>query len=312
MIRFCVFSFFSFLAFRDRSNKQASSTSARHSARQNSPSKTPAPQRLQNAPKQPLPKQTTPPQPLPKQPTPQQPVPEPPAPEPSQSTPQQSVPKQPAPPLQPAPGSLQPAAHPSQPALQQPTPINRSALAHNRLAGKKIKLGIKPFRVSSTDPKVLLSKLLGPWDPVKSTYEKYDYMMAFIDGGINARVGPPVYGVNLVECTREIQTAMTGILGGRPSEEVTSAIVVALFRVKSHVQKLLQEKDPITGATFMRMWIVHALFNLLVWSRCRRPESRPIFAKDGVLLRKTMHVLPKARGAWEKEGGHETTTRHVE
>ena len=73
--------------------------------------------------------------------------------------------------------------------------------------------------------------------------------MAFMDAGINAAVGPPVYGVNLVECTREIQTTMTGILGGRPSEEVTSTVVVALFRVKSHVQNLLLQKDPVSGAT---------------------------------------------------------------
>ena len=107
--------------------------------------------------------------------------------------------------------------------------------------------GYKFNDVDTIPPSVLLDKLLGRWDPVRKIYPKMTYLMDLMESGIGMG-GGPIRGVNFTTRCRAIRKDMVGVLGGKPSEDVMFATVLALYRVKKHVALLIDQSDPLTGA----------------------------------------------------------------
>lgn len=97
---------------------------------------------------------------------------------------------------------------------------------------------------------MLLDNLLGSWDPVKKKYEKLAYIMDVMEAGVGLG-GGPVKGVNFTARCRDICAQVTELLEGRPSENVMFATVLALYRVKPQVIKIIEEADPHTGTYYI-------------------------------------------------------------
>ena len=68
-------------------------------------------------------------------------------------------------------------------------------LASQRLVGRKISVWVKSAKVKDIEPKELLTRILGRWDPVTKRYTKFELMMDFMEAGI--ALGYQIRGVNI-------------------------------------------------------------------------------------------------------------------
>lgn len=93
---------------------------------------------------------------------------------------------------------------------------------------------------------MLLERLLGRWDPVRDRFEKMENLMKLMEAGLGLG-GGPVRGVNWTARCKEIAVELVRVLGGRPSEDIMSATVTALYQVKPHIIRLVDDADPLTG-----------------------------------------------------------------
>ena len=117
---------------------------------------------------------------------------------------------------------------------------------NNRAAGRLISCGLKHDQVNKAQKSVLLDKLVGQWNPVSKSYTKMKHLMDLMEASIGLG-GGPVRGINFTSRCREIALQLREHLAGKPSEDIMFATVLALYRVKSHVEKLLRLDDPLTG-----------------------------------------------------------------
>lgn len=118
-------------------------------------------------------------------------------------------------------------------------------LASQRLAGRKISVRVKSAKVKDIEPKELLTRILGRWDPVAKRYTKFELMMDFMEAGI--ALGYPIRGVNITTISQGIGEELIPVLGDKPSNEIVLAIILSLFRVKDHVKEVLKNSNPGTG-----------------------------------------------------------------
>ena len=119
---------------------------------------------------------------------------------------------------------------------------------NNRAAGKCISCGVTKDQVPTTSKRQLFDHLLGTWDPVLKKYPNQIHIMNLMEAAIGLG-GGPVHGVNFTARCRSMAMEMKSNLGGKPSEDIMFATVLALYRIKSHVDKQIREADPMTGVT---------------------------------------------------------------
>ena len=120
---------------------------------------------------------------------------------------------------------------------------------NNRAAGKLISCGVTKDQVATTSKKQLFEHLLGTWDPVLKKYPNQIHIMNLMEAAIGLG-GGPVHGVNFTARCRSMAMELKSSLGGKPSEDIMFATVLALYRIKSYVDKQIQESDPMTGFAY--------------------------------------------------------------
>ena len=118
--------------------------------------------------------------------------------------------------------------------------------------------GVSKDKVDNTDPQTLLNNLLGDWDPVALTYTKLKHVINLMEAGIGLG-GGPVHGINFTQRCRQISKELETCLGGKPSEDIMFASVLALYRIKKHVVKIINDADPQTGVCIIIVCFTHGL-----------------------------------------------------
>lgn len=78
--------------------------------------------------------------------------------------------------------------------------IPQYTVGDNRRAGKIISVGFKPKQIDNTEPRILWNRLMGAWNGVTNTYEKFNHMMSFLEAGIIGADGGPVRGGYFGSC----------------------------------------------------------------------------------------------------------------
>ena len=119
-------------------------------------------------------------------------------------------------------------------------------LAMNRAAGSMISIG-NQNQIKVLNDKQLFKKLMGKWNADTEAFERMEIMMLFMEAGIAGPGGGPVYGRNFSASVDFIRNQLTTVLNGTPSQAIVGAVVLGLFKVKPHVEKLMKDDDPQTG-----------------------------------------------------------------
>ena len=73
-----------------------------------------------------------------------------------------------------------------------------------------------------------------------------EYISLLLEAGISLG-GGPIRGINFTARCKQIATELVPVLGGKPSEDITQATILSLYKIKPHLVRVIAEEDPMTG-----------------------------------------------------------------